>query len=148
MLKKGIQELSFNTDLNRSKTTEIADAVLLNKNLIQTGAFLALLNGKGSSVDEVVKFASVLVVLNLSINDAFVHSQYDGRLGPSDPSHRVAGWWWNDPGKRFQILSSQGVVCDSRSPNVIRVTPVPAYSNDHDVDFFLMTLRKYLNNEN
>lgn len=68
MLRKEIQGLLSNTDLNRSKMAEIADAVLLNKNPIQTAAFLALLKSKGESVDEIVGFASAILERCISVH--------------------------------------------------------------------------------
>jgi kynureninase len=50
--------------------------------------------------------------------------------------------------KCLHFLSEQSVVCDSRPPHVLRVTPVPIYSNEHDVDLFLAAFEEYLNYEN
>ncbi len=39
----------------------------------------------------------------------------------------------DQPKKRFQALVADGVVCDFREPNVIRVAPVPLYNTFHEV---------------
>ena len=39
----------------------------------------------------------------------------------------------NEPRKRHEALGAEGVVCDFREPNVIRVAPVPLYNTFHEV---------------
>ncbi len=39
----------------------------------------------------------------------------------------------DEPKKRHEALVAEGVVCDFREPNVIRVAPVPLYNTFHEV---------------
>ena len=44
------------------------------------------------------------------------------------------------PRERFRALQAEGVVCDFREPNVIRVAPVPLYNTFHEVWRFAQIL--------
>jgi kynureninase len=44
----------------------------------------------------------------------------------------------------FDALSARGVVCDWRSPDIIRVAPVPLYNRFEDVWQFAQALRELL----
>ncbi len=44
------------------------------------------------------------------------------------------------PKKRFAALEEQGVICDFREPNVIRVAPVPLYNTFSDVHRFAVAI--------
>lgn len=46
------------------------------------------------------------------------------------------------PRQRFRALENEGVVCDFREPNVIRVAPVPLYNTFHEVWRFASILGK------
>jgi kynureninase len=47
------------------------------------------------------------------------------------------------PKELLQALEDEGVVCDFRAPNVIRVAPVPLYNRYHDVWTFANILRRF-----
>jgi kynureninase len=47
------------------------------------------------------------------------------------------------PRELLQALEQEGIVCDFREPNVIRVAPVPLYNSFHDVWTFARVLRQY-----
>ncbi len=52
-------------------------------------------------------------------------------ITPRDPARRgcqLSILVHHRPREMFQALQSQGVVCDFREPNVIRVAPVPLYN--------------------
>lgn len=49
-----------------------------------------------------------------------------------------------DVDKLHSQLSKQGVVCDVRQPNVIRIAPVPLYNSFEDVRKFVIILNKLL----
>jgi kynureninase len=42
----------------------------------------------------------------------------------------------------FDALLERGVVCDWRTPDIIRVAPVPLYNRFEDVAHFAHTLRE------
>jgi kynureninase len=44
----------------------------------------------------------------------------------------------------FAALREEGIVCDWREPDVIRVAPVPLYNSFEDVRTFAMTLNRLL----
>ena len=44
----------------------------------------------------------------------------------------------------FERLGKQGVICDDRKPNVIRVTPVALYNTFEEIWEFVMILREIL----
>jgi kynureninase len=43
----------------------------------------------------------------------------------------------------FELLSGEGVVCDYREPDVVRVAPAPFYNSFHEVWRFGAALRKW-----
>jgi len=49
------------------------------------------------------------------------------------------------PKDLLAALHEEGVVCDFREPNVIRVAPVPLYNTFHEVWRFAQVLRKHVN---
>jgi kynureninase len=53
---------------------------------------------------------------------------------PEDESHgaQLSIMLHDHPRERFRALESEGVVCDFREPNVIRVAPVPLYNTFHE----------------
>jgi len=58
-------------------------------------------------------------------------------------SLRIAGG--AGPGKRvFEHLRNAGVVCDWRTPDIIRVAPVPLYNRFEDVALFADRLTRVL----
>jgi len=48
------------------------------------------------------------------------------------------------PRALFDALHGEGVVCDFREPNVIRVAPVPLYNSFHEVWRFAQVLRRHV----
>ena len=47
------------------------------------------------------------------------------------------------PRELHAALKDEGVVCDFREPNVIRVAPVPLYNSFHDVWLFAQVLSRH-----
>ena len=67
----------------------------------------------------------------------------DSRARGCQLSIRIAGG--ADPGRRvFQGLRDGGVVCDWRTPDIIRVAPVPLYNRFEDVARFAQLLERVL----
>jgi kynureninase len=65
------------------------------------------------------------------------------QLTPRVPDHRgsmLALEVHDRPRELFEELERQGIVCDFREPNVIRVTPCPLYNSFHDVWCFAQAL--------
>jgi kynureninase len=63
-------------------------------------------------------------------------SRQIGVLTPREPAQRGCQLSLVLPGearRSFEALRARGVVCDFRSPNVVRVAPVPLYTSYHDV---------------
>lgn len=48
------------------------------------------------------------------------------------------------PRELFRALQAEGVICDFREPNVIRVAPVPLYNTFHEVWSFAEVLRRHV----
>jgi selenocysteine lyase/cysteine desulfurase len=44
----------------------------------------------------------------------------------------------------IQILKEEGIICDSRKPNVIRIAPTPLYNSFSDVYTFVHVLKRAL----
>lgn len=68
-------------------------------------------------------------------------------ITPAPPAHRGAQLSLRVPGEGrtvFRQLTSRGVVCDWREPDVIRVAPVPLYNSFQDVCRFVEHLRNVL----
>ncbi len=67
-------------------------------------------------------------------------------ITPREPARRgcqlsvVAG---KDGRRIFEYLSSHGVICDWREPDVIRLAPVPLYNNFRDVQALYQLLAKF-----
>ena len=62
----------------------------------------------------------------------------------SEPKHgaQLSLLVHDHPGERFRALQAEGVVCDFREPNVIRVAPVPLYNTFRDVWRFAKILAR------
>jgi kynureninase len=57
-------------------------------------------------------------------------------ITPADPQEQgcqLSVLVHNEPRKYHEALLAEGVVCDFREPNVIRVAPVPLYNTFHEV---------------
>ena len=52
--------------------------------------------------------------------------------------------WFTTGPALFDALHGEGVVCDFREPNVIRVAPVPLYNTFHEVWRFAQVLRRHV----
>lgn len=68
-------------------------------------------------------------------------------ITPRDPEQRgcqLSILAHHRPRELFQALEHDGVVCDFREPNVIRVAPVPLYNTFHDVWRFAEILRRHV----
>ena len=77
-----------------------------------------------------------------------------GHLGPGiveivtpvDPESHGAQlslrWLGGDPKAVVEALGTEGIVCDFREPDVIRVAPAPLYNNFVDVWRFVDALRR------
>lgn len=66
-------------------------------------------------------------------------------MTPRDPARRgsmLSIVVHNQPRELFQKLESQGIVCDFREPNVIRVAPAALYNSFHDVWQFAQALAR------
>lgn len=66
-------------------------------------------------------------------------------MTPRDPTRRgsmLSIVVHNQPRELFQKLESQGIVCDYREPNVIRVAPAALYNSFHDVWQFAQALAR------
>ena len=65
---------------------------------------------------------------------------------PLDPESRGAQlslrWLGDDPQVVVEELATEGIVCDFRDPDVIRVAPVPLYNTFLDVWRFVDALRR------
>ena len=65
---------------------------------------------------------------------------------PLDPESRGAQlslrWLGDDPQVVVEELATEGIVCDFREPDVIRVAPVPLYNTFLDVWRFVDALRR------
>lgn len=64
-------------------------------------------------------------------------------ITPRDPAQRgcqLSILVHDQPREHLRRLEEQGVVCDFREPNVIRVAPVPLYNSFHDVWRFTQVL--------
>jgi kynureninase len=64
-------------------------------------------------------------------------------LTPTDPTKRgcqLSLRLHDHPRERLEVLRQNGVVCDFREPDVIRVAPVPLYNSYHDVWQFVQIL--------
>jgi kynureninase len=46
----------------------------------------------------------------------------------------------------FNLLKGEGVICDIRKPNIMRVAPTPLYNSFADVYEFISILKKILTN--
>jgi kynureninase len=44
-----------------------------------------------------------------------------------------------------KVLALNGIICDTRKPNVMRVAPTPLYNSFNDVYDFIQILKKSLN---
>ena len=65
---------------------------------------------------------------------------------PVDPESHGAQlslcWLGDDPKAVVEELATEGIVCDFREPDVIRVAPVPLYNTFVDVWRFVDALRR------
>lgn len=50
----------------------------------------------------------------------------------------------DNPKKLLQTLKSEGVICDFREPDIIRVAPAPLYNSFHDVYQLCQAVRKHV----
>ncbi len=67
-------------------------------------------------------------------------------LTPRDPDRRgcqLSMLVRDEPRRLLQALATEGVVCDFREPNVIRVAPVPLYNTFEDVWRFVRVLERW-----
>jgi kynureninase len=74
--------------------------------------------------------------INDQINANAPASNRIGILTPRDPDRRGCQLSLVLPGdarRAHDGLKARGVVCDFRSPNVVRVAPTPLYTSFHDV---------------
>jgi kynureninase len=65
---------------------------------------------------------------------------------PRDPKHRGCqlSLLVHKNAKEFhEFLSKNGVICDFRQPNVIRVAPVPFYNSYHEIWRFAQIMKRY-----
>jgi len=77
-------------------------------------------------------------------NDDGGHARYEV-ITPREPDARgcqLSILAHDQPRELFESLSKEGVVCDFRQPNVIRVAPVPLYNTFHDVWRFADVLQR------
>jgi kynureninase len=67
-------------------------------------------------------------------------------ITPADPARRGCQLSLEVRGGReiYRRLEAEGVTCDWREPNVIRVAPVPLYNRYHDIYRFVDILKKAL----
>ena len=72
--------------------------------------------------------------------DLAVHSLKDLPAAPAPGLLLAAVPPRDDPRDVLAALQKEGVVCDFREPNVIRVAPVPLYNSFHDVWRFVDAL--------
>ena len=67
-------------------------------------------------------------------------------ITPRDPAERgcqLSMLVHERPKQLLDALHAEGVVCDFRKPNVIRVAPVPLYNTYHDVWTFAEVLTRH-----
>ena len=86
--------------------------------------------------------------LEFMIDDINQKGEYFQIITPRDPVSRGAQLsilTGADGRKLFDFLAVNGVICDWREPNVIRVAPVPLYNSFEDVFRYAELLRAYLN---
>ena len=82
--------------------------------------------------------------LEFLLNDLNSDTDLFTIITPSNPEERGCqlSLVFHDRGKiAFEVLTANGVVCDWREPNVIRVAPVPLYNTYEDVWHFVEILR-------
>lgn len=63
---------------------------------------------------------------------------------PSDPAQRgcqLSLAFKHPIGKVFACLAREGIICDKREPNVVRIAPTPLYNNAQDLLDFVATLK-------
>lgn len=68
-------------------------------------------------------------------------------LTPTDPTRRgcqLSLRLHDRPRELLSILQEEGIVCDFREPDVLRVTPVPLYNTFHEVWTFAHILEQYV----
>lgn len=66
---------------------------------------------------------------------------------PSDPSQRgcqLSLSFQDDIDEIFSFLQSEGIICDVRRPNVMRIAPTPLYNSFSDVYEFVQILKQKL----
>lgn len=68
MLKEAIQAILRKEDLSRATMYGLGEEILRNANPIQIGAFLALLNAKGETAEELIGFATYLLENCIRLN--------------------------------------------------------------------------------
>ncbi len=71
-------------------------------------------------------------------------------ITPADPARRgsqLSLLVHDRPHELAGLLQAEGVVCDFREPNVIRVAPVPLYNTFHEVWTFAHILERFLNRD-
>lgn len=69
-------------------------------------------------------------------------------LSPREPHRRgcqLSLSFTSDLNKVMEYLKNNGVVCDSRKPNVIRIAPCPLYNSFKDVYKFVKLLQQQVN---
>jgi kynureninase len=69
------------------------------------------------------------------------------RITPREPGERgcqLSMAVRDRPSELLQALEREGVICDFREPNVIRVAPVPLYNNFHEVWTFARVVARHM----
>jgi kynureninase len=71
-------------------------------------------------------------------------------ISPADPARRgcqLSLLVHERPQELLQALQAEGVVCDFREPNILRVAPVPLYNTFHEVWTFAHILERFVDQD-
>ncbi len=80
----------------------------------------------------------------IECNDGRGPQRYE-MITPREPDRRgcqLSILAHDKPKALFKALAGEGVVCDFREPNVVRVAPVPLYNTFHEVWRFARVLNR------